>query len=94
MHKCETCKYCGEHQEMGFRPVGVCHLEQNLLMAIRAYNATECPFMDGQDTTAPTTCDRGCSTCANDGFDMPQCRECTEHPGYPWYKRKDGGAEG
>lgn len=48
--------------------------------------------MDGQDTNAPTNSDRGCSTCANDGMDMPQCRECTEHPGYPWYKRRDGGA--
>lgn len=49
--------------------------------------------MDVQDENAPTKSDRGCSTCANDGYDMPQCRECTEHPGYPWYKRKDGGAE-
>lgn len=49
--------------------------------------------MDGQDANVPTTSDRGCSTCANDGYDMPQCRECTEHPGYPWYKRKDGGAD-
>lgn len=50
MHKCKTCKYRGEHQEMGFRPVGVCHMEHNLLMAIRAYNAMECPFKDVKPT--------------------------------------------
>lgn len=46
MHKCETCKHCGEHQEMGFSPVGVCHMEHNLHRAILAYNAKECPFKE------------------------------------------------
>lgn len=36
---------------------------------------------------------RGCATCANDGMDMPQCRECIEHLERPWYRPKDGGAE-
>ena len=36
---------------------------------------------------------RGCATCANDGMDMPQCRECIEHLERPWYRSKDGGAE-
>ena len=54
MHKCETCKYRGEHQEMGFRPVGVCHMEHNLHRAILAYNAAECPFKDAKDTNVPT----------------------------------------
>lgn len=64
MHKCEGCKYRGEHQEMGFRPVGVCHMEHNLLMAIRAYNATECPFKNAKDMNVPTN-DGG----ASDGSD-------------------------
>ena len=46
MHKCESCKYRGEHQEMGFSPVGVCHMEHNLCRAILAYNAKECPFKE------------------------------------------------
>lgn len=75
-----------------WRKCSVCLVSQDIFGCF-----TYCPNcgakMDGQDTNVPTKSDRGCSTCANDGHDMPQCRECTEHPGYPWYKRKDGGAE-
>lgn len=44
MHKCDTCQYKGEHQEMGFKPSGVCTKEHNLLKAMLAYRAPECPF--------------------------------------------------
>ena len=44
MHKCDTCMYKGEHQEMGFRSFGVCLKEQDLLKAVLAYRAPECPF--------------------------------------------------
>lgn len=45
MHKCDRCKYKGEHQEMGFRPVGVCLMEHNLVKAVLAYDAPKCPFL-------------------------------------------------
>lgn len=42
-HKCDGCIYKGEHQEMEFRPVGVCLKEPNLLEAFCSYKATSCP---------------------------------------------------
>lgn len=51
-HKCDGCKYKGEHQEMGFKAVGVCFREHNLLKAEIAYNAKKCPFSN------PTNYDR------------------------------------
>jgi len=45
-NKCDGCQYKGEHQEMGFRPFGVCNLELNLWEAEVAYNAEECPHKD------------------------------------------------
>lgn len=45
-HKCEGCKYKSEHQEMGFRPFGVCLRETNLYRAEVAYNAEVCPYVD------------------------------------------------
>lgn len=44
MHKCDTCQYKGEHQVMGFKPSGVCQMEHDLLKAMHAYRAPECPF--------------------------------------------------
>lgn len=43
-HKCDGCRYKGEHQEMMFRPFGVCTLEKNLAKAEQAYNADTCPY--------------------------------------------------
>lgn len=48
MHKCDGCKYKGEHQEQGFKAVGTCTQEHSLLDAVKAYNATECPFGVGK----------------------------------------------
>lgn len=44
-HKCDGCKYKGEHQEMGFVPFGVCFKETNLLKAEQAYKAECCPYI-------------------------------------------------
>lgn len=44
MHKCDTCQYKGKHQEMGFKSSGVCRMEHDLLKAMLAYRAPECPF--------------------------------------------------
>ena len=88
--RCRECK----HSDPATTPDGTLYCvarDEYVRAECFCYNGEK---MDGQDTNAPTKSDRGCSTCANDGFDMPQCRECTEHPGYPWYKRMDGGAEG
>ena len=49
MHKCESCKYRGEHQEMGFAPEGVCLLENNLVNAVISYRAEVCPFRIATD---------------------------------------------
>lgn len=43
-HKCDGCRYKGEHQEMGFRPIGICTQAISLEYATRAYNAPECPY--------------------------------------------------
>lgn len=46
IHKCDGCRYKGEHQEMGFRPMGVCTKTTNLIEAERAYNADVCPYRE------------------------------------------------
>lgn len=43
-HKCDGCRYKGEHQEMMFRSFGVCMRETNLADAERSYNADKCPY--------------------------------------------------
>lgn len=43
-HKCDECRYKGEHQEMMFRPMGVCLKETNLIQAEKNYNAEKCPY--------------------------------------------------
>ena len=43
-HKCDGCRYKGEHQEMMFRPFGVCTRELNLIEAEKSYNAERCPY--------------------------------------------------
>lgn len=43
-HKCDGCKYKGEHQEMMFKPFGLCLKESNLVEAEKVYKAEKCPF--------------------------------------------------
>ena len=43
-HKCDGCKYKGEHQEMMFKPFGVCCKETDLIKAEQSYNADKCPY--------------------------------------------------
>lgn len=43
-HKCTDCRYKGEHQEMMFKPFGVCIKATNLIEAEKAYNADICPY--------------------------------------------------
>lgn len=50
MHKCDTCVYKGEHSEQGFRAEGVCTKEHDLLKAVLAYRAKECPFAEKKET--------------------------------------------
>lgn len=47
VHKCSGCRYKSEHQEMGFRPFGVCVKERDLIAAHKAYDAEVCPFQHG-----------------------------------------------
>ncbi len=51
-HKCDGCKFKGEHQEMMFRPFGVCLKETDLAKAEAAYNAKVCPHEKKQMTEA------------------------------------------
>ena len=60
VHKCDGCRYKGEHVEMGFKPFGVCYKEKNLIEAEKNYNAETCPYKRdifitnaGLDITAP-----------------------------------------
>lgn len=32
---------------------------------------------------------RSCHICANDGFDLPQCKECGPDNSYTWFRRKE-----
>ena len=43
-HKCDGCKYKSTHQEMGFKPFGVCRKEFDLIEAQKNYNAEKCPY--------------------------------------------------
>lgn len=43
-NKCNGCKYASEHQEMGFRPFGVCTKTTNLIEAVKAYNSETCSY--------------------------------------------------
>lgn len=43
-HKCNGCRYKGEHHEMMFAPMGVCLKTSNLVEAVKFYNAEKCPF--------------------------------------------------
>ena len=43
-HKCDRCRYKGEHQEMMFRPMGVCNRGANLVEAVQNYEAEKCPY--------------------------------------------------
>ena len=43
-HKCEGCRYKSFHQEMMFRPFGVCTRGANLIEAEKNYNAEKCPY--------------------------------------------------
>ena len=45
INKCDGCRYAGEHQEMGFRPFGVCTKETNLIKAEQNYKAECCPYI-------------------------------------------------
>lgn len=42
-HKCDGCSFKSEHQEMGFKPFGVCTKYTNLAEAQRAYETEKCP---------------------------------------------------
>lgn len=44
-HKCDGCRYKGEHQEMGFVPFGVCLKEKSLIKAEQNYKAECCPYI-------------------------------------------------
>ena len=43
-HKCNGCRYKGEHQEMGFASMGVCTRTTNLIEAEKNYKAEKCPY--------------------------------------------------
>lgn len=48
-HKCDGCKFKSEHQEMGFKPFGVCTREHNLIEAQKNYNANKCPYKNNYE---------------------------------------------
>ena len=43
-HKCNGCRYKGEHQEMGFASMGVCTRTTNLVEAEKNYKAEKSPY--------------------------------------------------
>ena len=43
-HKCDGCRYKGEHRYDQFQPFGVCTKELNLRDAAAAYESDNCPY--------------------------------------------------
>lgn len=43
-HKCDGCRYKGQHQEMGFCSTPVCTKAVSLEYAAKAYAAPKCPY--------------------------------------------------
>lgn len=85
-HKCNGCKYRGEHQEMMFRPFGVCTRATNLIDAEKNYNADKCPYEistwiiteNGCVITCPK-CGERLELCYPDGTEvryLPHCPWC------------------
>ena len=86
-HKCDGCRYKSEHQEMMFRPMGVCLRESNLVKAVQNYDAEKCPYkktnadrvraMSDADL-AEFIVDQECIECRQ--YKTDECREkCVEH---------------
>lgn len=61
--------------------------ECGLVEGMVHYTMNYCPKcgakMDGKECVP-----RKCGSCSNDGWDMPQCRECNEANDFKWYKCK------
>lgn len=55
-HKCEGCKYKGEHRTKVFRPFGVCLLEPDLTSAEAAYDAVTCPHKKQKEKNVCKEC--------------------------------------
>lgn len=102
MHKCEACPMTGEYQGMGFRPVDICTKAGNLVDAVKAYNAPECPYK------VKTVLERAvedirmlgrtgefiCPVCAyfNHGEGTKgECVKCLTGDGFRWRGEKDDG---
>ena len=85
-HKCDGCEYKGEHQEMMFRPMGVCYKEHNLIEAVKAFNAKECPYKNNTWIISENGCVITCPKCGErlelcylDGTEvryLPHCPWC------------------
>jgi hypothetical protein len=76
-HKCDGCKYKGEHQEMMFRPFGVCNRGANLLEAAQNYEAKKCPYKKTNADRIRAMSDEELSkmlTVGAGGFDCGECR--------------------
>ncbi len=44
IHKCDGCEFNSTHQEMGFRPFGVCTKGANFIEAEKNFRAEVCPY--------------------------------------------------
>lgn len=63
-HKCDGCQFKGEHQEMGFRPMGVCKKRADLIEAIEFYEAEKCPFDETKSMCVfKEYCPNDCDSC-------------------------------
>lgn len=80
-HKCDGCRYKGEHQEMGFRPFGVCTKELNLRDAEAAYNSDNCPYQLTNGDMIRKMSDKELAEFLNAGIVCDMCiysESCTE----------------
>lgn len=63
-HKCDGCQFKGEHDEMMFKPLGICKRGADLIEANRFYNAEKCPFNETKSMCyLNADCQNDCDIC-------------------------------
>lgn len=63
-HKCDGCQFKGEHQEMMFKPMGICKKGADLVEALKFYEAEKCPFNETKSMCDVNAyCQADCESC-------------------------------
>lgn len=90
-HKCDGCRYKGEHRYDQFQPFGVCTRELNLRDAAAAYDSDNCPYQETKGDMIRKMNDEELSGLLNSGIICDFCiyaESCVEP--YDFKKCFDG----